>query len=489
MYYAIAIFFLFIGLLVLTIENRHFKAAYSFSFISGIGYLLYKETIFEGINFTISNRSFDIWDVLFTFGIGIGLPIALQAVLWFIYRNKPKEQIGLDYDLITGVLSFLHFGISIFIGHLIAGSWGVFAIAFGHLIIYTFGRFILKHVSLIGTERNNSLAILALVPLIAGNAGFDSINIFDGNVMLGFFSGAVFVLMNLVAGLLSEKLSTRYLVLFLSLLLFVGGGLGYLIKENFGGLETLVAGIYSIVVVVAFARSFGNPLRLINFDFNSLLFLFTGLLLLLAPYISKPDLTEGKVVTQGTEIELDKKVISTENGQTINVIKIEKNAVGHWKSFQEASNLTFQILSQGKPTDGRFDQFSGNIFIDSILSNSKIEFTVDVASINTFSKQRDEHLIAQDYFDVAQFPKAVFKSDSIYFSDTCYVAMGNFTMKEKSNQIPIYFNLDKKATTDENKEFTVWKGRFEIDRTQFNMEHKKGIDDFVQLHFVVEARQ
>lgn len=489
MYYIIAAFFVFIGLLVLSVENRHFKAGYSFSFLSGVGYLLFEQSTFIGDKISILDRTFTYWDLLFTFGIGIGLPIVFQGVLWIIYRNRPKEKIGLDYDLITGVISFLHFGMSIFVGHLIASSWGVFSVAFGHLLIYTFARFIFKHVKLIGTERNNSLALIALLPIVAIGAGFENINLFDGNVMLGFFSGAVFVLINLVAGLLSEKLTTRYAVLFLSIFLFVGGGLGFLVKENFGGIETLIAGIYSIVVVVAFARSFGNPLRLINFDFNSLLFLFTGLLLLLSPFISKPDLNEGKIKTTGSEISIEKNEVLTNNGEKIEVIKIEENGIGNWNIQPDASNLTFQILSMGKPTDGRFDSFSGSIYIDSLLTKSKVEIVVNMESINTFSEGRDKSLKGADYFDINKYPKATFISDSIYFKDTSYVASGSLTMIGATLPTDINFILSKKAITDDQIEFSIWKGSFLIDRSKFGMKESKGIDNKVNLSFEIEGRE
>jgi polyisoprenoid-binding protein YceI len=46
------------------------------------------------------------------------------------------------------------------------------------------------------------------------------------------------------------------------------------------------------------------------------------------------------------------------------------------------------------------------------FSNPKIEFTADMSTISTGDAQRDEHLHAADFFDVANFPHLTFVSTS-----------------------------------------------------------------------------
>jgi polyisoprenoid-binding protein YceI len=54
---------------------------------------------------------------------------------------------------------------------------------------------------------------------------------------------------------------------------------------------------------------------------------------------------------------------------------------------------------------GDFDKVTGTIELDDANpSASKINITVDVASISTREPQRDAHLKSADFFDVEKFP-------------------------------------------------------------------------------------
>src|SRR5579859_4649856 len=49
---------------------------------------------------------------------------------------------------------------------------------------------------------------------------------------------------------------------------------------------------------------------------------------------------------------------------------------------------------------GRFDTFSGDVEIDEAnLANSKVDVTIQTASLNTNAEQRDGHLRSADFFD------------------------------------------------------------------------------------------
>jgi polyisoprenoid-binding protein YceI len=63
---------------------------------------------------------------------------------------------------------------------------------------------------------------------------------------------------------------------------------------------------------------------------------------------------------------------------------------------------------------GQFTGVSGNLSLDeSDLTNSKIEATIEAASINTREAQRDAHLKSTDFFDVEKFPRLSFKSKRV----------------------------------------------------------------------------
>jgi polyisoprenoid-binding protein YceI len=63
---------------------------------------------------------------------------------------------------------------------------------------------------------------------------------------------------------------------------------------------------------------------------------------------------------------------------------------------------------------GQFSKISGALFLDeSDLANSRVEATIEAASIHTRDEQRDAHLKSADFFDVEQFPTLHFKSHGI----------------------------------------------------------------------------
>ena len=63
---------------------------------------------------------------------------------------------------------------------------------------------------------------------------------------------------------------------------------------------------------------------------------------------------------------------------------------------------------------GEFTNLSGKLELDAAnISNSRVEATIDAATINTREADRDTHLKSADFFDVEKFPTLTFKSDRI----------------------------------------------------------------------------
>jgi polyisoprenoid-binding protein YceI len=64
---------------------------------------------------------------------------------------------------------------------------------------------------------------------------------------------------------------------------------------------------------------------------------------------------------------------------------------------------------------GRFDQISGEFDLDTAdLSKSKISVEIPIASISTGVAKLDQHLQGSDFFDIAKYPTASFKSKSVH---------------------------------------------------------------------------
>lgn len=63
---------------------------------------------------------------------------------------------------------------------------------------------------------------------------------------------------------------------------------------------------------------------------------------------------------------------------------------------------------------GRFNDFSGDFSFDnSDIGASKVNVTINTASIDSNHAERDKHLRSSDFLNVAKFPKATFTSTSV----------------------------------------------------------------------------
>jgi polyisoprenoid-binding protein YceI len=104
-------------------------------------------------------------------------------------------------------------------------------------------------------------------------------------------------------------------------------------------------------------------------------------------------------------------------------------SAGTWEIDPIHSSINFSVshLMVGK-IHGRFDQFSGAITIAEDGTPAVIA-EVSVNSIDTGNEQRDIHVKAADFFDVAQFPGAKFASSAVRADADNYVLEGDFTLK------------------------------------------------------------
>jgi polyisoprenoid-binding protein YceI len=65
-------------------------------------------------------------------------------------------------------------------------------------------------------------------------------------------------------------------------------------------------------------------------------------------------------------------------------------------------------------TNGKFRQFSGNIDLDrQHPESSSVSARIQVNSIDTGIKKRDDHLRSPEFFNVAKFPEITFKSRNV----------------------------------------------------------------------------
>lgn len=112
------------------------------------------------------------------------------------------------------------------------------------------------------------------------------------------------------------------------------------------------------------------------------------------------------------------------------------------------STIGFKIKHMVSTVQGRFDDFSGTFSFDPAKpEDTKGEFVVKVASINTNDKKRDDHLRAPDFFNAKKYPEMTLKNIKLASDggEHKYKMTGDLTLRGVTK--PVTFDVDFSGTT------------------------------------------
>ena len=122
---------------------------------------------------------------------------------------------------------------------------------------------------------------------------------------------------------------------------------------------------------------------------------------------------------------------------------------------------------------GKFNDVAGAFEFDEKTNTLKsINGEIVVASINTANEKRDEHLKAEDMFDVAKFQKITFKSTKIE-KDAVY---GDFTMKGVTKNIKLDLETSSVIKDPWGKQRTGFSLNGKIKRSDFGLVWNKALE-------------
>ena len=122
---------------------------------------------------------------------------------------------------------------------------------------------------------------------------------------------------------------------------------------------------------------------------------------------------------------------------------------------------------------GKFNDIAGTFEFDEKTNTLKsINGEIVVASINTANEKRDEHLKAEDMFDVAKFQKITFKSTKIE-KDAVY---GDFTMKGVTKNIKLDLETSSVIKDPWGKQRTGFSLNGKIKRSDFGISWNKALE-------------
>ncbi|KOS62525.1 polyisoprenoid-binding protein [Lysinibacillus agricola] len=144
-----------------------------------------------------------------------------------------------------------------------------------------------------------------------------------------------------------------------------------------------------------------------------------------------------------------------------------------WNIDLGHSAINFQVKHMMvSKVKGVFDTYSADIEAADLtdLTTANINFTIDAASINTRSEDRDNHLKAADFFDSEKYPTITFKSTNITKkSDDEYAITGDLTIKDVTKSVTFDTEFNGKGTNPWGQEVYGFESVTTINREEFGL--------------------
>jgi polyisoprenoid-binding protein YceI len=145
-----------------------------------------------------------------------------------------------------------------------------------------------------------------------------------------------------------------------------------------------------------------------------------------------------------------------------------------WNIDPAHSGISFSIRHMVvSKVRGRFAKFSGALTIDDgDLTRSTVEATIDAASIDTGTPQRDAHLRSPDFFDSERFPEIKFRStriEKVGAGADRYRVTGPLTIRDVTREVALDVEYGGQAKDPWGNERIGFIAKATLDRKEFGL--------------------
>jgi polyisoprenoid-binding protein YceI len=153
-------------------------------------------------------------------------------------------------------------------------------------------------------------------------------------------------------------------------------------------------------------------------------------------------------------------------------------AVTKWTIDKAHSNVKFTVTHMVvSEVEGSFKIFDGSMeHTKPDFSDAKVEFSVDISSINTENENRDKHLKSDDFFNVEKYPTMKFVSTSFTpAGGNKYTLVGNLTIRDVTK--PVTFDVTYGGSVnDRGGVKSGFKAKTTINRFDYNLKWDKATE-------------
>jgi polyisoprenoid-binding protein YceI len=166
-----------------------------------------------------------------------------------------------------------------------------------------------------------------------------------------------------------------------------------------------------------------------------------------------------------------------------------------YKFGPSGSTIGFSVHQFLGTTQGKFTKFNGKVDVNrEHPENSSVTAQIDVRSIDTQIKKRDDHLRSAEFFNVEKYPQITFKSRSVkQTGPQSGDVLGDLTIHGVTKPITLHVKL---LTPLNDASRTRWAVTVDpITRRDFNLmfapatETVSGISQTVPINLEIEAKR
>ena len=124
--------------------------------------------------------------------------------------------------------------------------------------------------------------------------------------------------------------------------------------------------------------------------------------------------------------------------------------------------VTFRVMQSGAPYTGKFRRFAGEVcFAQGRLT--RIDATLDPASVDTGLPELDAALKGKDFFSVSEFPRVTFVSSSVQPQGDAQLTRGTLEIKGNRREVEVVLSSQQRGD-----KMSI-SGSFTLDRLQYGI--------------------
>jgi polyisoprenoid-binding protein YceI len=179
-----------------------------------------------------------------------------------------------------------------------------------------------------------------------------------------------------------------------------------------------------------------------------------------------------------------KHYLSTESERTITMTTatVPQSGTSTWTVDASHTEAEFAVKHLMISTvKGRIPSVEGSLTIDEDnLRDSTVAVRFDVASIDTRTAMRDDHLRSADFFDVARFPVLAFTSTSVDADSlepgATFTVRGQLTIRDVTKDVTLDVTVGGRTRDPYGNERIGFLAETRIDRREFGLNYNAALE-------------